>query len=123
MCIDYRLLNDRSEKLYWPLGCIDDIFPSLGGARYLSSLDMANAYHHIPMAPEDIPKTAFVCEQGLFEYGTLPFRLSNAPSYYSQLMTIVLNGVENATAYLDDVLISSQTFEDHLKTLSIVLES
>ena len=69
LCIDYRLLNDRTEKFYWPLGSIDDIFASLGGARYLSSLDMANAYHHIPMAPEDIPKTAFVCEQGLFEYG------------------------------------------------------
>ena len=122
MCIDYRLLNDRTGKFYWPLGSIDDIFESLGGARYLSSLDMANAYHHIPMAPEDIPKTAFVCEQGLFEYGTLQFGLSNAPSYYSQLMSIVLNGVEDATAYLDDVLIWSRTFEDHLKTLSTVLD-
>ena len=122
LCQDFRALNQRTEKFYWPLGSIDDIFASLGGARYLSSLDMANAYHHIPMAPEDIPKTAFICEQGLFEYGTLPFGLTNAPSYYSQLMSIVLNGVENATAYLDDVLIWSKTFEDHLETLAVVFD-
>ena len=61
ICVDYRLLNDHSEKFYWPLGSID-IFASLGGARYLSSLDNANAYHHIPLVEEDIPKTAFICE-------------------------------------------------------------
>ena len=49
ICVDYRQLNDRSEKSYWPFGSTDDIFASLGGARYLSSLDMANAYHHIPL--------------------------------------------------------------------------
>ena len=42
-------------------------------------LDKANAYHHIPLVEEDIPKTSFICEQGLFEYGTLPFGLTNAP--------------------------------------------
>ena len=120
--IDYRSLNDRTEKFYWPLGSIDDIFSSLGGVRYLSSLDMANAYHHIPMAEEDIPKTAFVCEQGLFEYGTLPFGLTNAPSYYSQLMPIVLNGVENVIAYLHDVLIWNKTFNEHFKTLDFVFK-
>ena len=122
LCVDYRLINAKTEKFYWPMGSIDDIFASLAKARYFSSLDISNAYHHIPVAEEDIPKTAFVWEKGVYEYGTLPFGLSNAPSYWSQLMSIVLNGVENAKSYLDDIILYTDTFEKHLETLKIVFD-
>ena len=122
ICIDYSLLNDRREKFHWPLESTDHIFASLGGTRYMLILDKANAYHHIPLVEEDIPKTSFTCEQGLFEYGTLPFGLTNAPSYYSQLMSILLNGEQNATTYFDDVLIWSITFDEHLQTFETVFK-
>ena len=123
ICCDYRALNDVTEKFYWPLPNVDDIFSNLGGARFFSSLDFLKGYHQIPMESKSKNKTAFVCEEGLFEYNYMPFGLSCAPSVYQECMSRMLNGLGSfATAYLDDVLIWSKTFELHLQHLQIVFD-
>ena len=115
ICCDYRSLNDVTEKFYWPLPNIDDIFANLGGARYFSSLDFLKAYHQIPMQNSSKEKTAFACEEGLYEYNYMPYGLSCAPSVFQECMSRLLNGMSSfSTAYLDDVLVWSRTFDDHI---------
>jgi hypothetical protein len=68
MCVDYRPLNEVSIKNKYPLPRIDTLFDQLTGARVFSKIDLRSGYHHIPIRPEDIPKTAFTTQYGLFEY-------------------------------------------------------
>ena len=121
-CIDYRKLNNTTVKNCYPLPNIDDIFSSLGQARYFSCLDLKSGYWQIAMHEADKPKTAFVSHQGLYEFNVMPFGLTNAPSVFQDLMNHVLRGIRNkyAMAYIDDILVYSRTYEDHIKHLTEV---
>ena len=123
-CIDYRRLNSITKKISYPLEHIDDILASLGQCKYFSSLDLKSGYYQIGMAEQDKEKTAFVSHRGLFEFNVLSFGLCNGPAKFSQLMSIVLNGIKNeyAIAYLDDVIVFSKTFDEHLIHLQDVLD-
>ena len=122
--VNYDPLNKVTEKFYWPLTQIDQILTTLSGTLFYSSVDISHAFHQIPLKEEDRPKSAFVCSEGLYEYNTLAFGLTNAPSIFSQLMDRILNGIKNTfvTSYADDILIYSKSFTDHLSHLRIVLE-
>ena len=123
ICCDYRELNKVTETFYWPLPNIDDVFSSLGGAKYFSSLDFLKGYHQIEVDDISKPKTAFVCEEGLFQFNVMPFGLTCAPSIFQENMTHMLNGLNNcAIAYLDDVIVFSKTFDDHLYHLQQVFD-
>ena len=75
------------------------------------------------MDEKDKEKTAFACHRGLFEFNVMPFGLSNAPAVFQELMSIVLNGCNAfAIAYLDDILIFSETFEEHMLHLNTIFE-
>ena len=123
-CIDYRRLNSITKEISYPLEHIDDILASLGQCKYFSSLDLKSGYYQIGMAEQDKEKTAFVSHRGLFEFNVLSFGLCNGPAKFSQLMSIVLNGIKNeyAIAYLDDVIVFSRTFDEHLIHLQDVLD-
>ena len=123
-CVDYRKLNNVSVRNAYPLPNNDDIFTHLGKAKFYSCLDLKSGYWQIKMATKDKAKTAFTSHQGLFELNVMPFGLNNAPSVFQELMNKVLSGVQNryAIAYLDDVIIFLETFEDHLGHLCDVLQ-
>ena len=100
---------------------IDDILALLGKAKYFTSLDLKSGYWQVLMNETDKEKTAFTCHRGLFEFNVMPFGLSNAPAVFQELMSIVLNGCNAfVIAYLDDILIFSTTFEEHLFHLNII---
>ena len=96
---------------------------SLGNARVFTTLDCSRGFLQIQVAPDDVQKTAFTCHRGLFEFTRLPFGLSNSPSSFQQLMDIVLGDAKFnfAMAYMDDVVIFSKSFDEHLKHLEIIL--
>ena len=121
-CIDYRRLNSATRKNCYPLPNIDDIFASLGGAKFFSCLDLKSGYWQIAVHENDKPKTAFVSHQGLYEFNVMPFGLTNAPAVFQELMNNVLKGIRNkfAMAYIDDILVYSETYEDHIRHLSEV---
>ena len=79
MCIDYRALNQSTQKNRYPLPRIDNLFDQLQGAKYFSSIDLQSAYYQVRLKPEDIPKTAFTTPMGLYEFKALCFGLTNAP--------------------------------------------
>ena len=102
---------------------IDDILAQLKGAKYFSSLDLKSGYWQVKMAESDKDKTAFTCHKGLYEFNVMPFGLANAPGVFQELMAIVLLDSGHFTiAYLDNILIFSQTLEEHLSHIQIVFD-
>lgn len=122
-CIDFRRLNAVTEKDAYPLPHITATLDKLRGAKYLSSLDLKNGYWQVPLAPESRPVTAFtVPGKGLMQFRTMPFGLHSAPATFQRLLDSVL-GPElerNVLVYLDDIIIASQTFDDHLNHMAEV---
>ena len=96
---------------------VEDIFAKLGRAKFFTMLDLRSSYHHIAPDDDAIRKTAFVMPLGKYEYLKVPFGLAQAPAYFQNLINKVLNGLH----YLDHVIIFSESAEQHLKHIQIVL--
>ena len=122
LCVDYRQLNSVTVKSSFPLPRIDESLQTLGGAKYLSVLDLASGYHQVAMDENDIEKTAFVTPFGLFEYTRMPFGLCNSPATFQRLMQRCLGdqALESLLVYLDDIIIFASTFDEHLQRLETV---
>jgi transposase InsO family protein len=123
-CIDYRKLNAVTKKDSYPLPRIDDSLDALGKAKYFSTLDLASGYWQIGMTDEAKEKSAFCSTSGLFQFKVMPFGLTNAPATFQRLMERVLAGLQwrICLVYIDDIIIFSETVEEHLKQLACVLE-
>ena len=95
----------------------------LHGAKYFSTMDLLSGYHQLAMHRDSCQKTAFATQAGLFEFNAMPFGLSNAPCTFQRLMECVLRGLnwDTCLIYLDDIIVFSNTFEEHLKRLRLVL--
>ena len=119
LCVDYRKVNDLLIKDSYPLPRIDDSLDALSGAKWFSTLDLASGYWQVPMDPKDIDKTAFTTPYGLFHFKVMPFGLANAPATFERMMERVLAGLhwEVCLIYLDDVIVFSRTFKEHIVRL------
>ena len=124
LCVDYRRLNSKTVKDAYPLPRIEESFNVLAGAKYFTTLDPASGYHQIAMDPKDQNKTAFTTPFGLFEYTRMPFGLTGAPATFQRLMNGVMSDFlfNFLLVYLDDLLIFSQSFDDHLQHLEKILK-
>ena len=122
-CIDYRGLNAVTQKANYPLPRIDACHDSLGGNTLFSCLDMRSSYWQVKVKDSDVDKTSFVTRKGIFGFKVLPFGLCNAPSTFQRLVDLVLAGLtwEVCLAYLDDLVVFSRTFHEHLERLQLVL--
>ena len=122
ICIDYRKLNAVTKADAYPMPRIDDILDNIGQAQYITTLDLAKGYWQVPVAPADVEKTAFSSPLGLLQFRTMPFGLSGVPATFQRLMDQVVRGLPYANAYLDDLVIYSTTWAEHLDHLSSVLQ-
>ena len=123
-CVDYRKLNAVTRKDSYPLPRIDDALDALSGAKYFTTLDLQSGYHQVAMDTNSIDKTAFISHAGLYEYNVMSFGLTNAPPTFQRLMQRVLHGLDwkICLVYIDDVIVFSSTFEDHLVHLAAVFD-
>ena len=124
MCIDYRALNAKTERNSYPLPRIQECIDQLGKARFLSKIDLTSGYWQVRIRDEDIPKTAFNTRNGKYEFLVMPFGLTNAPATFQTLINNIFREHLNQfiIAYLDDILIYSDTYEEHLQHLETVLQ-
>ena len=123
ICVDYRRLNAMMDMDAYPLRRIEDILDSIRQSTVITTLDLAKGYWQVPVAPDDRDKTAFVSPLGLFRFTTMPFGLCGAPATFQRLMDNVLRGQQHfARAYLDDIVIYSRSWEDHLTHLQQVFD-
>jgi hypothetical protein len=124
MCIDYRQLNKITIRDRYPLPRIEDLLDMVGKNRIFSSLDLQSGYHQMLLPEVDVPKTAFVTDRGQYQFKVLCFGLTNAPSAFQRLMHTVFSDMigKFLLCYLDDLLVVSNSPQEHLEHLKLVLE-
>lgn len=123
MCTDFRRLNSVTKDDAYPFPHTEELIEKAAAARWCTTLDLSKGYYQVPIAPTDIEKTAFITTAGKFEYTVMPFGLKNAPSVFQRLMDKVLKGCPFASAYIDDVVITSPTWEEHLSHIRQTLQA
>ena len=121
-CIDYRKVNAVTRKDAYPLPRVDDSLDTLASCKWFSTLDLLSGYWQVEVDEKDREKTAFITNEGLFEFTKMPFGLCNAPATFQRLMDLILAGLQwkNCLVYLDDILIIGRTFKEHLDNLGLV---
>ena len=124
LCVDYRGLNKITIKDRHPLPLIAESLERLARAKIYTKLDIREAYHRIRIRQGDEWKTAFRTRYGHFEYTVMPFGLTNAPAQFQSYINQILAGLVDITCivYLDDILIFSDTEEEHVKHVREVLQ-
>ena len=121
LCIDYRKLNLVTVSDPYPIPRIEDMIDNVGGSRWITAIDLTKGYWQVPMEKTSQPKTAFVTPWGKYEFTTMPFGLVAAPSTFQRLMgNIFADATLFASPYLDDIIIHSNTWTEHVEHLRAV---
>ena len=122
LCVDYRRINDITRQIPFYMPRVEEVLEGVGQARYISKLDLSKGYYQIPVKESDTTKTTFICHRGRFQFTRMPFGVKNAPAIFQELMQGVLkNCTDFSTAYMDDVVIYSHSWTDHVKHINRVL--
>ena len=116
LCVDYHALNQATIKNRYPLPLISELLDRLKGKKYFTKLDLRDAFHQIRIAQGDEYKTAFHTRYGHFEYLVMPFGLTNAATSFQSYANDVIHEYLDlfAVVYLNDILIYSDTLEEHI---------
>ena len=122
LCVDYRKLNCLTTKDKFPLPKIDTCLDTLNGCEFFSTCDLRWGYWQTEIDERDRDKTAFVTRKGQWRFKVLSFGLANAPSQFARIMELVMSGLtyDICLVYLDDILVFSKTFDEHLVRLATV---
>ena len=133
LCIDFRKINNLQQKVITegkskgclslvPLPQIDEMYVKLKGAKFFSMIDLRSGYYHIALGKDSRAKTVFVTPFGKYEFLQVPFGLAQAPAYFQHLMNQVLDNCNFAMTYLDDIIIFSETEEEHLAHIEEIFQ-
>jgi hypothetical protein len=125
LCNDYRGLNEITIKNRYPLPLIQETLMRLQKAKWYTKLDLRGAYNLLRIAEGEEWKTAFRTRYGHFEYTVMPFGLTNAPASFQHFINDTLREFldDFVNAYIDDILIYSETYEDNVRHTRKVLEA
>lgn len=122
ICGDYKLtVNQAAQVESYPLPKIEDLFAKLAGGKYFTKLDIAHAYQQIPLDENSKPCVTINTHKGLFRYKRLPFGVHSAPAIFQRAMEGLLRDIPSTVVYIDDILITGKTEEEHLRNLDEVL--
>jgi RNase H-like domain found in reverse transcriptase/Reverse transcriptase (RNA-dependent DNA polymerase) len=122
-CVDYRKLNNVTERDVYPLPRLDECIDSLGDSVVFSTLDANSGYWQVSMHPNDRDKTTFACHVGTYRFKRMPFGLRNAPSTVQRTLDVILPGArwQKCLCYLDEIIVFSSSMKSHVEGLDKVL--
>ena len=123
ICVDWRSLNNLTIKDAHPLPHLQQALDCLAGCSWFSTIDMRQGFLQVEIAESDRQKTAFYTPNGLMQFRKMGFGMCNAPATYQRMMELIMSGLswEEVVAYVDDLIIFSKTFDEHLKSIERVL--
>ena len=123
LCVDYRGLNAITKKDRYPMPRTDDAIDRMAGSRFFSKIDLRSGFHQILIKPEHRERTAFQVESGSYQFLVMPFGLANAPATFQRTMEMAFDDYRKfVQIYIDDVVIHSKTWEEHLQHLRMVFQ-
>lgn len=122
LCLDYRPLNALIPDDLFPIPLISDIFESVAGANFFTTLDLQSAYHRFPIAPSDRHKTAFTWDGIQYVFRGAPFGLKNMPSIFQRVMTHLFADLPFVKTFIDDIVVYSATLADHIQHVRTVID-
>ncbi len=121
-CTDFRKVNAVTVPDSYPLPRMEDCIDNIGSARFVTKLDMLKGYWQVPLTPQASDISAFVTPDTFLQYTVMAFGLRNAPATFQRLVNIVLADVPNCNAYLDDLVLYSVEWKEHVCLLRTVFE-
>ena len=122
MCGDYKItVNQATNTESYPLPRIEDLLATLSGGTAFSKLDLAHAYQQVVLDEESKEIVAINTHKGLYKVNRLPFGVASAPSLFQRIMENILQGLTGVSVYLDDILVTGKSTEEHLANLEAVL--
>lgn len=124
LCVDYRKLNAITDNDSYPMPRIEDLLSAAKRTLFMSTIDLQSGYWQVAVAPEDRDKTCFVTPFGTFRFNRMPFGLKNAPLTFVRLVDKFRAGLGDRAvfAYMDDFLILSKSFDEHLNDIQAVFD-
>lgn len=122
LCFDVRRVNSVTVPDRYPAPHQQDCLDKLANCKYFTLCDADAAYHQCRMDPKDAHKFAFATEDGLFEPTVVIFGARNAPAHFQRHMAMTLSGIPGVFAYLDDIMVATSTFEEHVEALATVFK-
>ena len=123
LCVDYRGLNAITKKDRYPMPRTDDAIDRMAGSRFFSKIDLRSGFHQILIKPEHRERTAFQVESGSYQFLVMPFGLANAPATFQRTMEMAFDDYRKfVQIYIDDVVIHSKTWSEHLQHLRKVFQ-
>ncbi len=123
LCDDYKVtVNPSLDADQYPLPNPEELFASLAGGKRFSKIDLSQAYQQMPLQEESRVYTTINTHQGLYRYTRLPFGIASAPAIFQRTMDTILQGLAHVSCYIDDILITGVTEEEHLQNLEEVLK-
>ena len=117
MCTDYRKLNSVTKTDTFPIPRIDDCIDRVGNSRYVSKFDLLKGFWQVPLTERAKKVSAFVTPQGLYQYKVMPFGMKNSPATFQRLIHMVVKDIQGCDAYIDDLIVYSDTWDKHLQIL------
>lgn len=119
-CTDFRKVNNVTKPDCFPLPRIEDCVDRVGGAKFVSKLDLLKGYWQVLLTDRARDITAFVTPDDFLQYTVMALVMRNAPATFQRLMNIVLSSLSFCEAYLDNLVVCSETWVEHLKHLRVV---
>ena len=122
LCTDYRVVNHVTKTDTFPIPRIDDCIDNVGKSRFVTKFDLLKGFWQVPLTERAMEISAFVTPDGLYQYKVMPFELKNAPATFQRLINHVTAGLSGCEAYIDDILLYSNSWEEHLRGIEAFFE-
>lgn len=122
LCVDYRKVNRVTKTDAYPIPRLEDCIDQVGRAQFVSKFDLLKGYFQVPLTERACDASAFVTHNAFYRCKVLPFGMKNAPATFQRLMNTVTAGLKNVVTYIDDVVVYSETWSEHISYIEHLFE-